>query len=156
MIGMMLVRHYQIYLMKEQYASDYLGKEHLLYILFKDYSNSAGKSSRIIGRQILFITKRLPVLALKQHINQQMKYNPNIRYIKGVYFVIQKAMNGRIKSSARLEIHNRVMKITSDGNYEAETILFECIRKCADSFLAVDLKNEHYGWLKPIKERKLI
>ena len=156
MIGMMLMRHYQIYLIKEQYASDYLGKERLLYILFNDFSKSVGKSSRIIGRQILFVTKRLPVISLKQYINQQMKYNPNIRYINGIYYVIQKEMNGRIKSSARLEIHNRVMNITSDGNYEAETILFECIRKCADSFLAVDLKNERYGWLKPIKERKLI
>ena len=150
------MRHYQIYLLKDQYASDYLGKEHLLYILFKDFSSSAGKSSWIIGRQILFVTKRLPITALKQYINQEMKYNPSIRYINGVYYVIQKEKNGDIKSSAKLHIHNRVMSMTSEGNYEAETILFECIRKCANCFLAVDLKNERYGWLKPIKERKLI
>ena len=156
MIGMMLVRHYQIYLMKDQYASDYLGKEHLLYILFKDFSSSAGKSSWIIGRQILFVTKRLPTYVLKQYINQEMKYNGNIRYIDDVYYVIQKEKNGNIKSSAKLRIHNRVMILSAEGNYEAETILFECIRKCANSFLAVDLKSERYGWLKPIKERKLI
>jgi len=150
------MRHYQIYLIKEQYASDYLGKESMFFRLFHDFSISAGESSRIIGRQILFVTNQLPTNSLKKYLDQQLKYNTNIRCINGIYYVIQKEKSAGVKSSARLKINNRVMYITSEGSYDAETVLFECIRKCANSFLAVDLKNERYGWLKPIKERKLI
>ena len=46
--------------------------------------------------------------------------------------------------------------VKAEGNYEAETAFFECIRKCGASFLAIDFEHEQFGWLKPIKERKFV
>lgn len=150
---MMTMRQYQIYLIDERYARDYKGKEKLIYGLFYDYYHSIEEHSRILARQIIYITKQIPLYELKK---QLIPLNQNIQYFNGVYYLRMKERNGKLKSTAQLKVRNRVLHISSEGGFDAETTLFECIRKCKSSFLAVDLENKRYGWLKPIKERKLI
>jgi hypothetical protein len=60
------------------------------------------------------------------------------------------------KSFAELEIKTGYLIIKANGQYDAETVFFEVLRKTESTFIAVDLKNRHCGWLKPIKERKFI
>ncbi len=39
-------------------------------------------------------------------------------------------------SRAILLIHDDVLIVKAEGNYVAETVFFECIRKCGASFLS--------------------
>ncbi|WP_019242185.1 MULTISPECIES: sporulation inhibitor of replication protein SirA [Bacillus] len=150
------MRCYQIYLIEEQYARQYLGREVLFYGLFQDYRNSSGAQTHIIGRQILYITKEIPVKNLQEEMHRQLSYNQTIKCKNGVYYVRINESKSRSKSTAKLEIHNRMLYISAEGSYDAETVLFECLRKCEDSFIAIDIEHKRYGWLKPIKERNFI
>ena len=153
---MVFVRRYQVYLIKEQYVSQYIGREFLFLGLFKDFMNSRGTQSRVLGRQIVYITNEIPIKALYAQFEKDLYLNSNVKLDNGIFYIKQKDKHFLYKSSARLEIRNRVIHIQSEGSYDAESIFFECIRKVSNQFLAIDLEHEVYGWLKPIKERKLI
>ncbi|MFS0782153.1 sporulation inhibitor of replication protein SirA [Bacillus sp. 1P06AnD] len=153
---MVLMRQYQIYLIKEHFAGMYVGREQLLYSLFLDYYHARGQIARIIGRQIVYVTKRIPSQLTDHFNNDKIEGMMVLNDENGTTYQIDCRTNNGMKSSASLEIHNRVLYIQSVGSYEAETIFFEFIRKCADSFLAVELAESRYGWLKPRKKRKLI
>ncbi len=152
MVEMMSVRNYQVYVIDNRVVGPYIGKENKFFGLFYDFLHSKGTQRRIIGRQILYITKPIPV----QSVCSLLETHPNITLLNGVYYVRSKGKSATIRSTAQLQIHNHVLRISSEGGYDAETILFECIRKIDAHFLAVDLENHRYGWLKPIKERKFI
>ncbi|WP_042348778.1 sporulation inhibitor of replication protein SirA [Bacillus massiliigorillae] len=149
-------RNYQIYLIDEQIVDYYISRERMFFDLFNDYAHSRGEYARILGKQIDYITKNIPVKELKQTFEEQLYYNKSIYNMNGLYYVLTKGKNLKMKSSAQLEIHNRVLQISSEGSYDAETIFFECLRKCENCFLAIDLEHERYGWLKPIKQRNFI
>jgi len=152
MVEMMLMRNYQVYLIKNRFVGPYIGRENKFFGLFYDFLHSKDVQRRIIGRQILYITKPIPV----QELCNLLDNHPNITVLNGVYYVRLKGKTATFKSTAQLQIHNHLLNISSEGGYDAETILFECIRKIDAHFLAVDLENKRYGWLKPVKERKFI
>ena len=56
---------------------------------------------------------------------------------------------------ATLEVGESMIVVKASGSYEAETAFFEVLRKIESSFLAVDLDHQRFGWLKPMKERKI-
>jgi Sporulation inhibitor of replication protein SirA len=147
----MLVRTYQLYLIEDEFASHYFGRERMFYQLFQEYSCSKGELKSILSRQIEFITRPIPALRLHQYLTQQLSRKKGASADQGAY-VIQNGKN----SSARLEIYDRCLVIESHGNYDAETVFFEILRKNESSYLAVDMTNRRFGWLKPIKERKFI
>jgi hypothetical protein len=64
-------------------------------------------------------------------------------------------LSGKL-STAKLQVQENRVLVEAVGNYEAETVFFEVLRKCESSFLAVDLEHQRFGWLKPIKERKFV
>lgn len=153
---MIAKRNYQIYLIDEQFVEHYVGRERMFFDLFQDFAHSTGEYERILNKQIEFITKKIDQKALKQTLEAILYYNKSIYNMNGMYYVITKGKNQKMKSSAQLRISQRVLSISAEGSYDAETILFECIRKCADCFLAIDLEHERFGWLKPIKQRNFI
>ncbi|MDZ5473373.1 sporulation inhibitor of replication protein SirA [Bacillus sp. 31A1R] len=145
------MRTYQLYLIEDEFASHYFGRERMFFDLFREYSHSFGEMSRILAKQINYITKPVPTLRLHQYIHQQLQRRRDFRTEKGAYYIY----NGKI-SSAKLEVFDKYIIIEAEGNYDAETIFFEILRKMESSFLAIDLDHHRYGWLKPIKERKFI
>ncbi len=152
----MMIRHYRIYLIEDAVVVPYIGREKLLYGLFNDFIQAKGRQKWIVGRQILYITKKMPIQLLRSVLEKELCGNQNISYLNGAYYVRYKGQSSVLKSSAKLTIHNRVLTISSEGGYDAETVFFECIRKIDHSFLAIDIEHERYGWLKPFKERKFI
>jgi hypothetical protein len=141
------MRNYKIYLIEEEFAYHYLGKEKLFFNLFLEYIHSSGKIKSILQKQIEYITKNIPSVRLEN----SLKSSGEFFYENGVYY-----LNKHHVSCASLKIQNQYISLEAEGNYEAETAFFECIRKCESSFLALDFINKHYGWLKPpIREKKL-
>lgn len=145
------LRTYQLYIIDDEFASHYFGREYMFFKLFKEFEQSFGELKTILAKQIAFITRPIPSIRLHQYIQQQMQRYKGFQIEQGVYSIEY----GR-NSSAKLYVYDRYILIESYGSYEAETCFFEILRKNEASFLAIDLENNHYGWLKPIKERKFV
>jgi hypothetical protein len=145
------VRTYQLYLIDDEVASHYLGRERMFFQLFKEYHDSDGDMKVILSKQIDYITRPIPSLEFHQHIQQFLQRKGNLQTEQGVYY--NKYGN---KSWAKLRLNDSHIDIHAKGNYDAETDFFEVLRKNERFFLAIDLINDRFGWLKPIKERKFI
>lgn len=145
------MRNYQIFLIEEEFAHHYYGREKLFFNLFLEYIHSSGKLRDILQKQIEYITKSIPVVRLEDAFAQRVKMNQSLLSHNGKYFLKYKN-----NSQASLIMDKYHLSLTAEGDYEAETAFFECLRKCESSFLALDYENIKYGWLKPIKERKFV
>lgn len=145
------MRSYQLYLIEDEFASHYFGRERMFFQLFHEFEQATGITKSILDRQIQFITKPIPGLKLHQFINEELCRKKDFLIKKGVYYI----KIGK-RSNAQLQINDRFLYLESSGNYDAETLFFEVLRKSEASFLAIDIKHHRYGWLKPIKERKLV
>lgn len=144
------MREYRIYLIEDEFAHHYYGREKLIFNLFLEYTNSSGKQKSILQKQIEYITKRVPIDALMNILEVQALKKKDFTYKDGVYYL--EKSDGR--SRAALKLYHDYMVLRADGDFEAETSFFECVRKYDSDFLAMDLENNRYGWLQPIKERK--
>jgi hypothetical protein len=146
------VRSYQLYLIEDEFASHYFGRERMFYQLFLEYSHASGELKTIISKQVDFVTKPIPALRVHQLLHQQLSKSKGFYLENGVYTY----ENKNTSSSATLRVHDRWVELHSYGLVDAETVFFEILRKCETSFLAIDLHSNKYGWLKPIKERKYV
>ncbi|KAA9021831.1 sporulation inhibitor of replication protein SirA [Niallia endozanthoxylica] len=145
------MRTYQLYLFDDEFASHYFGKERMVYQLFKDYKEAIGEYKRILEKQIDFILKPIQELKIHRFVTQYLQNNKDFYTNNGTYYLeIGK------RSTAKLVVHGNYLVLKANGNYEAETIFFEVLRKTESSFIAIDLDHQRYGWLKPIKERKFV
>lgn len=146
------MRSYQLYLIEDEFASHYFGRERMFYQLFLEYSRANGDLKSIISKQVDFVTKPIPVLRIHQLLHQQLSKVKGFKVEEGKYIF----ENKNSLTSATLKVHDRWLELESYGQVDAETVFFEILRKCETSFLAIDLAANKYGWLKPIKERKYV
>ncbi|TKH02690.1 sporulation inhibitor of replication protein SirA [Peribacillus simplex] len=146
------MRTYQIYLIEDEFAHHYYGREKLFFNLFLEYIQAKGRLKSILQKQIEYVTKTVPIIQLQLAIEQRLQKKMNYWTQNGKYYL--EKTNG--SSKAVLIIHNDSITLKAEGDYEAETAFFESIRKYEASFLAIDFEHEKYGWLKPIKERKFV
>jgi hypothetical protein len=147
-----VVRKYQLYLIEDEFATHYFGRERLFFQLFKEHQKANGELKFITQKQISYITKKVEVLKIHQLIQKQLGKIKGFKAENGAYSI---ELSGKL-STAKLEVFQDLITIDAQGSYEAETAFFEVLRKCESSFLALDLEHQRYGWLKPIKERKFI
>lgn len=147
-----MVRNYQLYLIEDEFAVHYFGRERMFFFLFQEYESSDGELKMITENQINYITKPLQILKIKQMIQKQLGKLKGFKNEHGTYIL---ELSGK-PSRANLEVYENMIRIISSGSYEAETAFFEVLRKCESSFLAIDLDHYRFGWLKPIKERKYV
>ncbi|MEH6906391.1 sporulation inhibitor of replication protein SirA [Neobacillus drentensis] len=146
------MRKYQLYLIEDEFATHYFGRERLFFQLFKEHQKANGELKFITQKQISYITKKVEVLKIHQLIQKQLGKIKGFKAENGAYSI---ELSGKL-STAKLEVFQDLITIDAQGSYEAETAFFEVLRKCESSFLALDLEHQRYGWLKPIKERKFI
>jgi hypothetical protein len=146
------VRKYQLYLIEDEFATHYFGRERLFFQLFQEYQKASGEFKFITQKQISYITKKVEVLKIHQLIQKQLGKIKGFRAEHGAYSI---ELSGKL-STAKVEVFQDLITIDAQGSYEAETAFFEVLRKCESSFMALDLEHQRYGWLKPIKERKFV
>ena len=145
------MRNYQLYLIVNEFAAHYFGRERMFFQLFQEYKEAVGQNKSILNEQIHFITRPIQTLKIQQVIVQNLQRNKTLHDHHGTYYI---EIGSR--SFAKLEMHERYIDIKSSGDYEAETIFFEVLRKIESSFLAIDFENYRCRWLKPIKETKYV
>ncbi|ASV65856.1 sporulation inhibitor of replication protein SirA [Cytobacillus sp. FSL W7-1323] len=144
------MRTYQLYLIDEPFASHYFGREQMFYQLFKEYEQATGTIQFILGKQIAFITKNIPKDKVNNDLYRELYAEKKVSYKSNAFYIKEK------NSQAKLMIYDRFLSLEAQGNYDAETVFFEVLRKEESSYLAIDLFHNRFGWLKPIKERKFV
>lgn len=145
------MRNYQLYIIVDEFAAHYFGRERMFYQLFLEFAEATNERESILGKQVHYITKEIPMMHVQKILKQQLIKRPDFTMKNGSYFI---DMDGI--SQAEMFFYDRYLHIQANGSYEAETVFFEVLRKWEKFFLAVDLSNDRFGWLKPIKERKFI
>lgn len=98
-----------------------------------------------------FITLPISRWMIENQLYSALQRNKSFQYKDGTFYI----ENGNL-SSATLTIKDNSLFIEAKGYYDAESIFFEIIRKYEPSFLAIDVENGRFGWLKPIKERNFV
>ncbi|WP_090829935.1 MULTISPECIES: sporulation inhibitor of replication protein SirA [unclassified Bacillus (in: firmicutes)] len=146
------MRKYQLYLIEDEFASHYFGRERMFFQLFQENEQSSGDLKYIVNKQVQYVTKPIPALRIHQVVHQQLGKLKGFRIEEGTYYL---EMNGMI-GHAKMRVDEGMIILEAEGSFEAETAFFEVLRKCEPSFLAVDLDHNKFGWLKPIKERKFV
>ena len=118
------VRTYQLYLIVMSLPPISSEENKLFFHLFKEYEETSGEIKNILEKQIRFITKPIQSLKIDQYIRQSLQSNKCFYTNKGTYYIdISK------RSFAQLEIKEHCLVLNASGNYEAETIFFEVLRK---------------------------
>jgi len=147
-----VVRKYQLYLIEDEFAAHYFGRERMFYQLFQENERAIGELKYITRKQITYITKSIEVLKIHQLIQKQLGRIKGFSADHGTYSI---EISGKL-STAKIEVFQDLISVVATGSYDAETMFFEVLRKCESSFLAIDLDHQRFGWLKPIKERKFV
>lgn len=147
-----MVRKYQLYLIEDEFASHYFGRERMFFQLFQENEMSHGDLKYIVNKQVQYVTKPIPALRVHQVVHQQLAKMKGFQIEEGTY---QLELSGKI-GCAKMRVDEGMISLEAEGSFEAETAFFEVLRKCEPSFLAVDLDHNKFGWLKPIKERKFV
>ncbi|NSL51093.1 sporulation inhibitor of replication protein SirA [Calidifontibacillus erzurumensis] len=149
------MRNYFIYLLKDDVAYEYFGKEFLIFNLFLEQIQEQNPArSELLSKQIDYITNPISVIEINRYIEKNMQIQATYKE-KGTEF-IYKPQASKSFSLAKLEVYDRYMRIMSEGSYDAETHFFEVLRKYNPCFLAMDFDNKHFGWLNPIKQERYI
>lgn len=148
------MRHFYLYLIKEEFASHYFGREMKLYQLFHEYLWTSRDQHRYttMKQQIDYVSKKIPVVCLDELIRMYLGNQDGYQHVSPIHKYFLSNSRGR----ATLLLKEPYIEITATGSFEAETVFFEILRKFDCCFLAMDFKNEQYGWLNPIKERKYV
>jgi hypothetical protein len=146
------MRRYHIYLIEEEFASHYFGREAKIFELFWEYENAINEQKVQLRKQIDYVTRPIPTLHIHQYIDSLLRKRSDYQNERNIHCL----MINSNRSEARMVVHDRYLLLESSGNYEAETNFFEVLRKYDPCFLAMDFALNRYGWLNPIKERKFV
>lgn len=146
-----MMRIYLIYLIEEEFADYFYGRESKIVELFIAERQLRGEMQKIVQKQIQYITKTLPYLDLHKHLSHSVQ-NKEF-FIKGKVYSTE--MIGK-NEGAELAIGERSIQLKAWGGYSCESVFFEVLRKFDGRFLAMDIEHNQYGWVKPIKERKFV
>lgn len=67
------MRTYQIYLIEDEFAHHYYGREKLFFNLFLEYIQARGRLKSILQKQIEYVTKTVPIIQLQLAIEQRLQ-----------------------------------------------------------------------------------
>nr|WP_249292110.1 sporulation inhibitor of replication protein SirA [Metabacillus flavus] len=148
------MRHYYVYLIEEEFASHYFGKESKIFNLIQNFQWTSihDGSYDLLDRQVQYISKAIPSKEIHQLLTGFLTMRKGYRQLGHLHRII---LNGEA-GQATLLVKDRYLEIDAQGSYEAETIFFEILRKMNPCFLAMDFQAHRYGWLNPISERKFV
>lgn len=146
------VREYTIFWIEEEFAHHYFGREGMFYRLFKEVEELTHQEPSILTKQFEYITKSIPGIHINQFIEMEMSSMNN--YVVSKEGHCLSLQNG--KSKAILSVEERSIKLVGIGNFEAEMVFFDLLRKWDTRFLAIDFEKKRFGWISPIKQRKFV
>lgn len=70
--GEIVVRNYRLYLIEDEFAAHYFGRESMFFQLFREHERAFGELKYITGKQITYITKTVEVLKIHNLLQKQL------------------------------------------------------------------------------------
>ena len=147
-----IMRSYQIYLIEDEFADYFYGKEKMFFHLFFEYKQAPDDLRDILRKQVLYVTKPLPSLYIHQVLFQNLRKHKDFHCKDNTYFLESASCSNGVK----LTLQGEYLELIAWGNYDAESVFFKALRHVEGKLLAVDLEHERYGWLKPKKMRNYV
>lgn len=141
------MRNYEIYSIKKEFAHYFYLREQKIYQLFKEFQEAKGKRKEIIAKQIDYITEGIPALAIHHELIRQLQYRKDFLIEDRQYIVRNK------RSTASLIMFDRKLTLQASGALDGEMLFMEILTNVDGYFLALELEQERYGWIKLVKER---
>ncbi|QDP40285.1 sporulation inhibitor of replication protein SirA [Radiobacillus deserti] len=136
---------YLIYWIKPEFSSHYFYRSGIMYRFFQEYESSYNDYLQL---QFDFVTRRFPiqdVIWLLQKEFPQFQWQRDGSLMRGTFRGKQLSMYA---SSRRLYV--------STEDYQlADQVLFQTLKKYDSSFFVIEKHTSNYGWVAPIKQRKL-
>ena len=80
------MRNYQLYLIVNEFASHYFGRERMFFQLFQEYEEAVGQYKSILKEQIQFITKPIQTLKYNKLLFKIYKETRHL-YDNGTYYI---------------------------------------------------------------------
>lgn len=146
------MRKYEIFLLEDEVAYYYFGREQVLYQFFVEAVNPVPSLRDIIERQIAYITKAIPSFVFNYELKKVDSTSKGFNLKKDeqiliIYSDVSKAVLRKL---------DHQLTLISTGNFDAETLMFEHLRKVDKTFVAVDIEGNSIGWLSPVKQAHFI
>ncbi len=141
------MRTYELYLIREDITKAYFGREFLLFDLFTRFAQSRSLSEKkVLYKQMKYITLPLQVMKLHHKMEQALRKYEKYERNEHMHIVSNENVYGEVS------IKSQYIRMHTSENVELETAIFEVLRKCELTFLAMDYESKQYGWLNPLKQ----
>ena len=137
------MRHYVIFWIEQDVATHYFGQEFKLFRFFLQAREASNDS--VEGKQRAFITRPIPTTRLADYLSDLPQDDTHHHYHVHLG-----------TSDATLYINEDCLELTAEGQYEAETIFFERLRRIDPCFLAMDFEHHRYGWMNPVRQEYVV
>jgi hypothetical protein len=149
------MRRYDLYIIDEEVARDYFGKEMKLNQLFQAAFYEKKPEQRLqLEKQVNYITKSIPMFRLQTLLTRVLKEVSDYTLdTKDWEFTLKSEDCRRVM---RLQLDQKKCVLWSTGDLLTESLIFDKLREIDPYFLAVDRANERCGWLQPIKTARMI
>jgi hypothetical protein len=146
------MKFYRLYWIEDEVADYFYGRERSFFNLFRESMFAKGIMEEVVKKQIHYITRSIPFLPFNRAISQALALKRGtIQNDNQFYF---ESSCG--KNNAVISLMDRYIDVKIKGHSDWEACIFELLRKLDGRLLAIDIENEQFGWLKPIKVRKYI
>jgi hypothetical protein len=146
------MKFYRLYWIKEEIADYFYGRERSFYNLFRESKYVTGKMEEVVRKQVDYITCSIPFLPFNRAISQALASKRDIIQTDNQFYIESTCGH----NTAKICLLDRHIEIELQGHSDWEAYIFELLRKLDGRLLAIDIENEQFGWLKPIKVRKYI
>lgn len=144
------MRHYNLFLIKQEVAKDYYGKEPLLGRLFSEmFQSSIEEEREQLEKQVHYITEPLSLFRMETLLKRALKDQVGVQFTSNDHEMTIESIGE--ESQAQLLVSNRNLCLKCSGSLLTETLVFEICRSIEPYFFAVDRKKGGCGWLRPIK-----
>ncbi|MFC7372274.1 sporulation inhibitor of replication protein SirA [Fictibacillus iocasae] len=140
------MRGYFLYKIREDVAHEFYGKESKIFSLFLEERKSKNADKRSIAqKQTAYITLPIEAEKLMSYLWRLSVPGSSFDTRKNVFSITLS------KSEVHLYLNRDYLMLESRGTFDAETTMFELLRKVETRFLAMDFEAKKYGWLFPVK-----
>ncbi|RIW28753.1 sporulation inhibitor of replication protein SirA [Bacillus salacetis] len=147
------MKFYRLYWIENEIADYFYGRERSFFNLFRESGSADGPLREVIKSQINYITRCIPFLPFNRAISQALASKREFKQSEN-QFHIESSCG---QNTAKIRLLDRYIEVELQGHSsDWDAYIFEVLRKLDGRLFAIDIENEQFGWLKPIKVRKFI
>ncbi|WP_059103446.1 sporulation inhibitor of replication protein SirA [Shouchella shacheensis] len=145
------MRRYQLYLLDDQVATSYFGRESKLFQLFEEHAQAKDGPRSLLDKQVDYITKPLPTRTLKYAFRRYQE--PRQETCEDTY-VIQCPQEQ--SGSCKVQLDAKFVQLWASGDIDSETAIFDLLKGVDPHFFAVNVEDRRFGWLQPFDKHRVL